>query len=164
MCDISSPIRGASAAVVIQLVHADIDGQAEQADGDHAGDDLVGPEVLARFEDAEAEAIVHRDHLGHDHHDEGGADADAHAGQDVGHRRRQDHAGEHREAGGAQVARGADIDAVDLAHAGDGIHQHREEGAQRDQEHGRRIAQPEPQDRQRNVGDRRNRPHHLHQH
>ncbi len=149
--------------VVVQPVHADVDGQAQQADGDHAGDDLVGPEVLARFQDAETEAVVHGDHLGDDHHDEGGADADPHARQDVGHGGRQDHAQEHGAAAGAQVARGAQVDAVDLAHAGDGVHQHREKGAQRDQEHGRRIAQPEPQDRQRDVGDRRNRAQQLHQ-
>src|SRR5437763_2397680 len=120
--------------VIVEPVHAGVDRQPEDADGDHAGDDLVGPEVLARFQDAKAQAVVHRDHLGHDHHDEGGADADPHAGQAVGHGGRQDHAQEQRGAGGAQVARRAQVDAVDLAHAGDGVHQHREEGAERDQE------------------------------
>src|SRR5471032_505272 len=149
--------------MIVQFVHADVDDQAQQADADHAGDDFVGPEVFARFEDAEAEAVVHGDHLRHDHHDEGGADADPHAGQDVGHGGRQHHADKHGALADAEVAGGADVDAVHLAHAGDGVDQHREEGAQRDQEHGRRVAQAEPQNRQRNVGDRRNRPQHLHQ-
>ena len=47
--------------------------------------------------------------------------------------RRQDHAQEQGRAAGAEVARGAQVDAVDLAHAGDGVHQDREEGAERDQ-------------------------------
>src|SRR5690349_14894056 len=68
--------------VVVQAVHGDVDRQPQQADGDHAGDDLVGPEVLARLKNAETQAIVHRDHLGHDDDDEGGADADPHARQD----------------------------------------------------------------------------------
>ena len=69
-----------------------------------------------------------------------GAD-DARAGQDVRRGGRQDDAAEHGHLAGAQVARGADIDAVDLAHAGDGIHQHGEEGTDADQEEGGRVAQ-----------------------
>jgi hypothetical protein len=121
-------------------------------------------EVLARLADAEAKAVIDGHHFRDDHHDEGGTDADTHAGQDRRHSCRQDHAQEHGGAGGAQVARRAQVDAVHLAHAGDGVDQHREEGAQRDQEDGRRIAQPEPQHRQRDVGDRRHRPDDLHQH
>src|SRR5450830_474623 len=102
--------------VIVQAAHAEIDGQAQQADGDHAGDDLVGPEIFARFHDTETQAVADRDHLGHDHHDEGGADADAHARQNIGHRRRQHYAQEHGGLAGAEVARCTQIDAVDLAY------------------------------------------------
>src|SRR5574343_1128039 len=118
--------------MVVEAADRRVDGQAEQADGDHAGDDLVRPHELAGFEDAESEAVIDRDHLGDDDHDEGGADADAHAGQDVRRGGGQDDAGEHRPLPDPEVARGADVDAVDLADAGDGVHQHREEGADGD--------------------------------
>src|SRR5450830_1500855 len=148
--------------VIVQTAHADVDGQTQQADGNHAGDDLVGPEVFPRFHDAEPEAVADRNHLRHDHHDEGGTDADTHTREDIRHGRRQHHPHEQRTLAGAEVARRAQVDAVDLAHAGDGVHQYREERAQRNQEQRRRIAQPEPQYRQGNIGNRRNRTDHLH--
>src|SRR5450830_312833 len=123
--------------VIVQTAHAEVDGQAQQTDGDHARDDLVGPEIFTRFHNTETETIADRDHLGHDHHDEGSTDADAHARQNVGNRCRQHHAHEHGGLAGAQVARRTQIDAVDLTHAGDGIHQHREKRSQGNQEQGR---------------------------
>src|SRR5450830_116973 len=49
--------------VIVQTAHADVDGQTQQADGNHAGDDLVGPEVFPRFHDAETKAVADRNHL-----------------------------------------------------------------------------------------------------
>src|SRR5438105_3547548 len=90
---------------IVEPRHAAVDGEADHADGDHAGDDLVGPEVLARFEDSITEAVVDGDHLGHDHADEGDADADAHAGEDGGHCARKQDAAEERGGRGAEVLR-----------------------------------------------------------
>src|SRR5205807_3605237 len=131
---------------IVEPRHAAVDGEADHADGDHAGDDLVGPEVFARFEDSITEAVVDGDHLGHDHADKGDADADAHAGQDRRHGARKQDAAEERGGRGAEVLRDADVDGVDVAHAGDGVHQYREESAQRDEEEGGRVAEAEPED------------------
>src|SRR3954471_6168995 len=54
---------------IVEARHPGVDGEAEQADRDHAGHDLVGPEVLAGLEDPVAEPVVDRDHLGDDHAD-----------------------------------------------------------------------------------------------
>ena len=114
--------------IVVQLVHTNVDGQAQHADADHSGDDFVGPEILPRFQNPKAQTVVYRNHFGHDHHDERGANADAHARQDVGHGGRQNHAQEQRALVGTQVACGTQINAVHMAHTGNGVDQHREGG------------------------------------
>src|ERR1017187_7338828 len=58
--------------VVVEAADPRVQAQAEQPDGQHAGDDLVGPHELPRLEDAKAQPVVDGDHLGNDDDDEGG--------------------------------------------------------------------------------------------
>src|ERR1700730_14635345 len=151
---ISEPAVPAQEAPV-DAGHHGIDGQADHADGDHAGEDLVAPEVLARLEDAVSEPAVDGDHLRHDHHDERHADAHPETGEDRRHRAGKEHAPEERPGAGAEVLRRPHVDRVHAPDPRDGVHQHGEEGAQRDEEEGGRVAQPEPEDGERDVGDGR---------
>src|SRR6266568_1232757 len=145
----------------VEAVHEDVDAEPAQADGDHPGDDLVGPHELARLEDAVAKPPVHRRHLGHDDDDEGDPDPHPHAGEDVGHGSRHDDAPEEHALPRAEVLGGPNVDGVDVPHAGDGVDEHREEGAERDEEERGRVAEPEPQDGERDEGDGRDGPQHL---
>src|SRR5256712_8114818 len=142
--------------------HHRVDGEADHADGDHAGEYLVAPEVFARLEDPVPEAAVDGDHLRHDHHDERHPDADPHPGEDRRHRSGEEHAPEEGPRRSAEVLRRAHVDGVHRAHARDGVHQHREEGAQRDEEEGGRVPQAEPEDGERDEGDGRDRTKQLH--
>src|SRR5207245_267335 len=147
---------------VIDPRHHRVDGEADHADGDHAGEDLVAPEVLARLQDPVPEAAVDGDHLRDDHHDERHSDADPHPGEDRRHRSGKKHAPEEGPCRSAEVLRRADVDGIHRAHARDGVHQHREEGAQRDEEEGGRVPQAEPEDGERDEGDGWDRTQQLH--
>src|SRR5664279_3001272 len=140
--------------VIRQLVQERVDTEANDADRDHPGDDLVGPEELAGLQNPIAEAAVDGDHLGHDDDDERNAVADADAGQDVGRGGGKDDAPEHDRPLCPEVLRRPHVDGVDVPHARDGV-EDREERPEADQEEGRRIAQSEPEDRQRDEGDGR---------
>ena len=70
--------------VTIDAIHAGVYGQPEQADGDHAGNNLVRPHELTSLQNAKTEAVIDGDHLCHDDDDERHPDADAKAGQYVG--------------------------------------------------------------------------------
>src|SRR3569623_110939 len=143
--------------MVVDAGHHGIDAQAEKADREHSGDDLVGPEELALFQKAEAETTGDRDHLRDDHNNERRTHADARARQNVRRRRGQDHPHVHLVLIDAEIARRADVNAVHMTHTGDGVQQHGKERPDADEKIGRRIAETEPQDRKRNVGDRRDR-------
>ena len=147
--------------IVVQGVHDLVNGQAEQADSDHAGDDLVGPHEFPRFENPVAKAVIDGDHLGNDNDDKGGADADTDTCQNIGGCSRQDHPAEHGAPTGPQVAGGAQIDAVNILNTGDGVHQNREESTEGDQKNSRRVAEPKPEDRHGYPGDGRYWPQYL---
>ena len=63
--------------ITVDAVHAGVYGKAKQADGDHAGNNLVRPHELAGLQNAKTEAVIDGDHLRHDDDDERNADADA---------------------------------------------------------------------------------------
>src|SRR5207344_2938167 len=82
---------------------------------------------------------------------------DAHAGDDVWDRSRQDNAAQERQPFGAEAARGIDQDRIDAAGARLGVEVEREELGDEDNEDDRRVAKPEPQDRERYPGNARDR-------
>src|SRR5207249_1504310 len=148
---------------IVDPRHHGVDAETDHADGDHAGEDLVAPEILAGFEDPVSKATVDGDHLRHDHHDERHADPDAHSGEDGGHRCGEEDAPKECPPRCPEVLRRADVDRVHVADAGDGVHQHWKERAERDEEEGGRVPQPEPENGKRDVGDGRDGAEQLHQ-
>ena len=141
-----------------------VEQQADEPDDDHAGDhQVVAVAGVARIDDQIAEARAQRDHLGRDHHQPGDAEADAHADDDLRQRRREHHLQEQLRARDAEVLRRAQVALLDGVHARGGLHDHREHRGDEDQEDRRGVADAEPEDGDRNPGDRRDRPQDLEQ-
>src|SRR5262249_83644 len=85
------------------------------------------------------------------------AERDAHSDDDEGYRRRQDDPAKQRESLRAETARGVDQGRVDGASAGLGVEVEREEFGDHDHEDDGGVAQPEPENGERNPGNSRNR-------
>src|SRR6267143_2782343 len=125
--------------------HEAVEQEPDDSDREHAGHhEVVAVARVARVDDQVTETRVHRDHLGGHHHEPRDAEPDAHAGDDLGERGRQYHRAEEPEAGELEIARGAEVFAVDRHHARRGTHHHRKERREEDQEYRREVPDPEP--------------------
>ncbi len=84
-------------------------------------------------------------------------------GQDIGQRARQDHVMEQAPAVRAHGLRGAHPDFLDRLHPGPGVEDDRKSGDESDQQHGGLVAEPEPEQEQRRIGEARDRRADAHQ-
>ena len=142
--------------------HDTVERQADQADDDHARDhEIVAITGVARVHDHVAEPRAQRDHFRGDDDQPGDAEPDAHADQDLRQHGRNDDLREQRRARHAEVLRRAQVALLDRVHADRRLHDHREHRRDEDQVDRRGVADAEPQDRDRDPGDRRDRAQHL---
>ena len=81
------------------------------------------------------------------------AEAEPQAGQDVGQRAGQDDMAEQAAVVGAHRLRRAQPDFLHRLHAGPGVEDDREHRDEGDQQHGGDVAEPEPQQEQRRIGE-----------
>src|SRR2546423_7278262 len=147
---------------VLQSSHDEVQEQSDDADHDHSRDDEVIPHTgIAGIDDEEAESRVDRDHLRRDHDEPRYAQAHSHAGDDRRKCAGDDDMGEQLESGDAEVLRGPKVLTLDQLHARGRGKDHGEKRRQKDEEDRREVAHPEPQDSQRDPGDRGDRSQHL---
>ena len=104
---------------------------------------------------AKPEAVAPGDHLGRDHHQPREPGGHAQRRDDLRRDRRQRHLAQQRGALDAEVARDAEVDARDVRDGRAGREHDREERRHEDQEDRRRVADAEPEDRERDPGERR---------
>src|SRR5688572_28988011 len=142
--------------------HDSVQRQSDQTDDDHAGDDeIVAITGVARVHDHVTEPRTQRDHFGGDDDEPGDAETDSHADDDLRQSGRNDHLREQRATRNAEILRSAQIAPLDRVHADRRLHDHREDRGDEDQVDRRCIADAEPEDGDRNPGDRRDRPQDL---
>ena len=111
------PVAPADLVERLQAADQPVEAEADQADHHHAGDDqVVALAGVAGVDDQVAEPRVDGDHLGRDDDQPGDAQGDAQAGEDLRQGGREDHLAEEVEAGDAEVARGPDVDELDVLH------------------------------------------------
>ena len=135
-----------------------------KSDDDHAGDDqIVAVAGVARINDQITQTGAQRDHFRCDHDQPRHAEADAHADDDLRQHGRYHDLAKQGLARHSEIGRGAQVALLDRVHAGNRLHDHRKHRRDEDQEDRRHVADAEPQDRDRNPGNRRNRPQHLEQ-
>ena len=148
-----------------RAAHADIEQQPDDADHHHARDhQVVAVAGVARVDDQESEPGVDRDHLrGHDHQP-GDAERDPQADDQLRHHRGIQHVVEERSHAASRScgrrSRSTSGMMRDRVHRRD---RERQERGQEDQEDGRQVADAEPEDGDRNPGQRRDRPQDLDQ-
>ena len=119
-----------------------------------AGHHDVGVEEFARAEDHPAEAPGHGgEHLHRDQNAPGLRQAEPQAGEDVGQRAGQDHVAEQPPVVGAHGLRRAHPDFLHRLHAGPAVEDDRKRRHEADQQHGGEIAEPEPEQEQRRIGE-----------
>ena len=126
--------------------------------GDHQ---VVAVARVARVDDQVAEPRSQRDHLGRDDHQPGHAEADPHAHDDLGQDGRDHDLAKERGARDPEVLGRPQIAPLDRVHAGGRLHDHRKDRRDEDQIDGRGVPHAEPEDRDRDPGDRRDGPQHL---
>src|SRR5947199_7442077 len=122
---------------------------AEDPEGDDAREDVLGLEQLERFPQEEAESGFRRLDLRDEDQDQRHAGAETQAGEDVRQGAGQDHLDEDLKSAGAEIERGLDEQGVDRLHPRDRVDEHQEEHADGDGHDLRRIAEPEPEQEER---------------
>ena len=106
---------------------------------------------------------MQRDHLRCDDDQPRDAQAHSQADDDLRQHRRYHDLQEKLRAADVEIVRGSKVPPIDRLHAGGRLHDGRKHRRKKNQKDGRQIADPEPQDRERNPGDRRKRPKNLDQ-
>src|SRR6266542_3782057 len=144
-----------------RLPHQEIEHQTENADQHHAEQDVIAAEQRARIVDHEAEPARRRDQLAGDQRHPADAEPDTHAGEDLRQRRRQHDGAEQLATARAEAQARANEIRVDVARARHRVQHDGKERCEEDDVHDLHVADAEPQDRQRNPGERRNWPDEL---
>src|ERR1051325_3608247 len=146
----------------LQPSHDDVQQQADRADDDHPRDHEVIPHArIARIDDEIAESRVDPDHLRGDHDEPPYAQRHSHAGDDRRKGARDDDRAEQLEPGDPEVLRRANVLAPHHRHARRRADNEGKERCQKDEKRRPEIAHTEPQDGQRDPGDRGDRAQHL---
>src|SRR6266550_8254275 len=132
-----------------------VEQEADDADVDQGHDDVADARAIPGVPDEEADADAADQHLGRDDGEPAQADADAQAGEDVGHGGRQGNLPEHLPP--RQPYDGGDVAIVlrDVPHADRGVDDDRPDRGDEDHEQGRRVGIAEARERQRQPGERR---------
>src|SRR5215211_399367 len=135
-----------------ELVEGEREQEADQRDHEQPGIHLLDRKRAPSAPDQEAETTLGADHLGDGNQHQTDADTELEAGHDDRQRPRQRDGPERVPAARLEVPADIEIDAVDLAHAGRRIDDHRKKHADRHHEDFRSLAQPEDQQGQRQDG------------
>src|SRR5947208_3017823 len=134
---------------------------AEEPQHNRGAEHLVHEEEVPPVVDEVAEPLFGADELGDDDDEERERHAETDPGQDLRQRRRQHDAEEERRAPGAQAGGGAEQQRVHLPDRVDRREEHRKERRVGDERDLRRLADPHPDDEERQHRQRRDRPQDL---
>ena len=144
--------------VLDPLKHQLFERQADERDHHDAGQHDVGVEEFARPENEPAEPPRYgREHFDPDQDAPRLGEPEPQAGENVGQRAGQDDVAEQPSIVGPHGLRGPHPDFLDGLHAGPGVEDDRKRRHEADQQHGRQVAETEPQQEQRRIGEPRDR-------
>ena len=141
--------------VILDLLeHEFLQRQADDGDHGDAGQHDVGVEEFARAEDQPAEAPGHGgEHFDRHQNAPGLRQAEPQPGEDIGQRAGQDDVAEQPAVVGAHRLRRAHPDFLHGFDAGPAVEDDRERRHEADQQHGGDVAEAEPQQEQRRIGE-----------
>src|SRR5438105_1557228 len=127
--------------------------EAEERRGDEAAVHRFDRERLPGLPDEIADARFGADELGGDYDDQGHAQGELEAGEDLWHSARDGNRSEELPATGAEVPSDIQVDLFDIHHAGHGVDEHQEDNANGHTDVLGHFAQAEDEHDQRQDGD-----------